>query len=203
MFARRLRSRMFDVVVAAVCFGCIAAPFVASAFAEKRPLVETSANVDQKVLQSAMISNPLNGSFRVDGSGRADGQVDWDVYTSADEGFKLSVATDRTPAMRDGNSGVDVDDYAAGKETPISWDVGSGEREFGFSAMGAYATSGYSSGSKWRGFTGEQGVEIARRTEGPVALSRTTLRLRAEFGDALPSGARPTVNITGTAVIHL
>jgi hypothetical protein len=197
-----MRSRLLDLAVATVCVACLCAPMLPSVLAAddvEPAVVESGGSVDQKVLQSGVISNPLNGSFESGRSGRVDGSIQWDMYTSSPDGLKLVVSSDRTPAMRDSKNDVDVADYGS---SPSDWSVGSTERRFGFSAVGGITLSRFGDGSKWRGFDGKRPVEVARRGAA-LPVTRTTIKLRGEFGAALASDATPTANVRAIAVLNL
>lgn len=203
MSPRPLRARMLDLAVMSVCIACIAAPFLpivhAASGAGGPAVVESGSNVDQKVLEAGIISNPLNGTFQGARSGTVNGSAQWDVYSTARGGIKLLVSSDRSPAMRDPQHGIDVPDAGA---TPDAWSVPAGERRFGLSANGSIALDRYASGRKWRGFAGTRGVEVARHS-GAIARTRTTVALRAEFRAALPDNARPGARVVATAVPNL
>lgn len=201
MSPRRLRSRLLDLTVATVCVACVAAPFlpVSSAADEDAAVVESSASVDQRVLAGGVISNPLNGSFEAGGSGKRTGSVSWDLWGTGSDGLKLVLSTDRSPAMRDAQNGVDVADYGS---TPEAWSVGASERRFGWTVAGGLTLGRYGDGTKWRGFDGTRAVEVARRAA-PTPRSRTTVKMAAEFGAALPANARPTATVRATAVPNL
>lgn len=202
MSPRRLRSRLLDLAVATVCVACVGAPLlpvVNAADGPENSVVESSGTVDQRVLEGGIISNPLNGSFQPGGRGTVDGSFSWDLYSTNRDGMKLTVSTDRSPAMRDANGNVDIPDYAA---APSAWRVSGSDRRFGFSVSGGLALSRFEDGARWRGFDGRRAVEIARRS-GPVPRTRTTVKLRAEFAAPLASGARPTATVYATAVPNL
>lgn len=198
-----MRSRLLDLAVATVCVACVAAPLlpVVNAADSGPPpaVVESGSSVDQRVLESGIISNPLNGSFESGTRGQVDGQLQWDLYSTAVGGMKLLVSTDRDPAMRDSKNGVDIGDYGS---SYTSWNVSDSDRRFGVSARGDITLSRWDDGRKFRGLSGTRPIEVARRGA-PVGRERTTLRMRAEFGRALDSDARPTVNIFMTAVPNL
>jgi hypothetical protein len=159
-------------------------------------LVESGGTVDQRVIEGGIISNPLNGSFESGHRGTVDGSIQWDLYSTARDGMKLLVSSDRTPALRDAKNGIDVPDYAS---TLGSWKVSGDRRAFGFSVAGPLTLSRFDGGSKWRGFDGTRSIEVARRGA-PIARTRTTVQLRGEFSSALPSDARATANVIATAV---
>jgi hypothetical protein len=200
MSFRRLRSRLLDLTVVTVSLACVLAPFLPSSQAATQPsLVEGGTSVGQRVLQAGVISHPLNGTFGGGTSGQVDGSVQWDMYSTASTGIKLVVASDRNPAMRDAANGVDIADYASQLS---SWDVTGSDRRFGFSARGALVFDRFDDGTKWRGFDGKLPVDVARR-RAPLAMTRSTVKLRAEFGSALAGDARPTTNIEAMAVMNL
>lgn len=198
MVPRRLRTRLLDLAVTAVCLACFAVPFLPAVHAADS-VVEGGGVVDEKVGQGAMISIPLSGSFERGRSGRVDGAVSWDTFTTARNGLKLVVSTDRSPAMRDARNGVDIPDYG---DTPSDWSVSGTDRRFGFSVIGGLSLARFDDGKKFRGFDGKRAIEVGRRSN-PIPLTRTAIRLRAEFGAALQSDARPTANIRATAVANL
>ncbi|MCW2956474.1 MAG: hypothetical protein JWO69_1343 [Thermoleophilia bacterium] len=199
---RRLRSRLLDLLVATSCVACVAAPAltIVNAAAPKSPVIESGGTVDQKVVEVGIISHPLNGSFGAGKSGVVNGSVQWDLYSTSTNGMKLLLSTDRAPAMRDAANGVDVPD--AGSET-APWNVGSGQRAFGFTALGDLTLNRYADGAKWRGLDGKRSVELGRRAGAPIGRTRTTVRLRAEFAQQLAANARPTSNLRATAVLNL
>lgn len=203
MAIRRTRRRALDVFVVLVAACLIAWPLLPSSTAATvgSALREDGVTVDEKVKQSALISQPLNGEFSLSRTGKTVGHVDWDVYTSANEGFKLSVSTDGTPAMRDSAAGSVVGDY---RDDPAAWSVGAGDRRFGFSSEGDQALpSIYGQGTKWRGFSGRKPIEVARRRTGPVAVTRTKVWLASEMRSPLPSTARPKTWIIATAMMNI
>lgn len=202
MSPSRLRARLLDLAVTTLCVACVCAPLLPAVYGADEPapsVVESGGTVDQKVLQSGIISNPLNGSFGDGHSGTVNGSVQWDVYSTSADGLKLLLSTDRNPSMRDAKNGVDVPDYGA---TPSDWSVTGSDRRFGFSATGGLALSRFGDGTKWRGLDGRRAVEIGRRTS-LIPLTRTTVKLRAEFSSALAADARPTANVNATAVLNL
>jgi hypothetical protein len=201
MSPRRLRSRLLDLAVTTVCIACLAAPFLSTTNAADAgdAVVESSSVIDQKVLAGGVISNPLNGAFEAGGSGTRDGSVSWDVWGTGSDGLKLVVSTNRSPAMRDGKNGIDIADYGS---TPETWSVGATERRFGMTVVGTLSLGRFGDGSKWRGFDGGRAIEASRRAA-PTPRTRTTIKLRAQFGSALPTDARPSATIRATAVPNL
>lgn len=199
MTRRRLRLRVTDAAVVLIAVGCCAVPLTSWSMAAgpDAPIIQTGAAVDQKVMETAMISNPLNGSFRLSRSGRSVGSVDWDVFTSSRGGYKLLVSALDNPAIRAGDGGVA--DYS---NDPSAWSVGSSSRAFGFSVRGPHTMSIYGDGAKWRGFTGRREVEVARRYRTPVASTRTTVRLSSEMGRKLSSSS-VSGTVVATAVLTL
>lgn len=197
-----MRTRLLDLAVATVCVACMCAPLLPTVVAATSPdpaVVESGGTVDQRVLQSGIISNPLNASFPAGTSGTVDGSVSWDLYSSSPRGLKLVVSSDRSPAMRDAANGVDVADYGS---SPTAWSVAGTDRRFGFTVAGPIALSRFANASKWRGFEGGRSVEAARRGAA-LPKTRTTVRLRAQFGSPLASNARPAANVNATAVVNL
>jgi hypothetical protein len=196
-----MRPRLLDLAVVTVSLACICAPLmpVVHAAGSDDAVVESGGHVDQRVLQAGIISNPLNGTFEAGRSGTVDGSIQWDTYTSSPDGLKLVVSSDRNPAMRDSQNGVDVPDYDA---TPSAWSVGGSDRRFGFTAMGGITLNRFDDGKKWRGFDGKRPIEVARRGAA-MGQTRTTIKLRGEFESPLASDARPTANIRATAVLNL
>lgn len=199
MSQRRFRLRLLDLAVTSVCVMCVAVPFIASSQAENRAQVEVGGDVDQRVAESGMISNPIAGTFAAGGTGIVDGSIQWDVFTTSTSGMKLTVSSDRTPALRDTQNGIDIADYDA---DPKPWDVSGSARRFGFTVQGDMALARFGGGDKWRGFAGSDSIEVARR-KSPLPATRTIVRLRGDFGSSLPSNARPTANILATAVVNL
>jgi len=183
-----------------VAITLISLPFLPSVHAADTSLVQAQLNIDQTVRPVAMISQPQDADFQIDHSGKSTGAIGWDIWTSAPEGYKLVVSSDRTPAMQDSQAGASIGDMLG---DPNTWNVGANDRRFGFSARGDQTLNRYGNGSQWRGFTGTRGIEISRHTGSSVALTRTWLRLASEFGAALPSNAHPVAHTTATAVPNL
>jgi len=203
MAPRTMRSRLLDLAVTTVCVACVAAPLlpiVHAASSNDRSVVESTATVDQRVAQHGTISDPLDGSFSDSSNGIANGAVSWEIYSTSAEGMKLVLSSDRSPALRDARNGIDVPDYTS---SIGDWSVGSGDRRFGFSVLGDMSLEKrYDQGRNWRGFDGKRSVEVARRA-GAFGATRTTVKLRAEYGSALPADARATANIRMTGVLNL
>lgn len=202
MGPRQLRSRLLDLAVATACLACVCAPVVPLVLAagQSAPVNESGGHVDQRVVQSGIISIPLNGSFGSGRDGVVDGSVQWDLSTSAGKGMKLVISSDRSPAMRDAQNAVDVPDQGA---TPGDWVVPAGERRFGFTTAGPLTLGRFGDGQKWRGFDGPRSIELGRKVDAPIGRTRTTVKLRAGFGAALASDARPTANVRATGVLNL
>ena len=199
MSPRRLRLRLLDLTITIVCLACVAVPFIAMSQAADGSQIESGGDVDERVTESGSISYPLNGSFGSGTSGVVNGALQWDIYSTSANGMKLLVSSDRTPTLRDAQNDIDVPDYAA---APAAWAVDASSRRFGFTSVGTIALGRYGDGDLWRGFAGANPVEVARKTSA-LPLTRTTVRLRGEFGTALPSDARPTATLLGTAVVNL
>ncbi len=201
MSPRKGHRRLLDGAVVLVSAACVAAPFLPAVNAASGPgpsLVESGGTVDQRVLSTGMISSPIGLTFPNGNSGKLDGRVHWDTYTTARTGMKLVIASDRKPAMRDAANGVDVPDAASRVGT---WSVTSGGRTFGFGVTGAMALPVYG-GDVWRGFEGTRSIEVARKTS-PLPITRTTVLLRAQLDTPLASNARLTARINGTGVPNL
>src|SRR4051812_7466911 len=119
MSPRRIRLRLLDLVVTLVCAAVVAVPFVASSLADNsRPTqLESGGDVDQRVAESGVIPNPITPTFSANANGLS-GSIQWDVYTTSTAGMKLAISSDRTPALRDAQSGTDIPDYTS---DPKSW----------------------------------------------------------------------------------
>lgn len=201
MALRNLRSRLLDLAVATACIACVAAPLlpvVNAATESDRSVIESGATVDQRVVQNGLISDPLGGDFSDPRGGSASGSISWELGSSSADGMKLVVSADRTPAMRDPQSGTDIADAPSALGP---WSASSGPR-FGFSAVGDMVLKRFDDGDAWRGFDGRRGIEVARRS-GVFGVTRTTLKFRADYGNAVSANARPTANIRMTAVANL
>lgn len=178
---------------------CCAAPFVPIGSAADGPVFETPISVDQVVHPAAVISLPLTPSFNFQREGLALGTVAWSVSTSDSNGFKLVLSSTTVPAMQ-GTGTETVADYS---DEPSAWDVAGPERAFGFSVAGTRARTLFGNGTKWRGFDGKRGIEIARRRGSASEPITTTVRLASEMGAALPASVDPSAHIMATAVANL
>lgn len=198
---KRWRSRGIDLGLLIGAIVLIATPFAPGLNAAS-PVLERSVSVDQRVKPTAVISLPFDGNFQVPRTGRSIGSVKWNVYTTAQQGYKLVISTTSKPALRDTNGSQRVDDF--GRRIG-DWSVPAGERRFGFSAAGDRAIDSYSSGSQrqWRGFDGTLPAEIARFRSGALPASTTTLWLTAEMKRSLPASARMRGAVIATALTNL
>ncbi len=196
---RRARISVIDVCIVATAMVCCAAPFIAVGNAADGPVFETPISVDQVVHPAAVISQPLSPAFTLIRDGRATGTVTWSVSTSDGNGFKLVLSSTTTPAMQ-GTGSATVADYS---DQPSEWDVSGQERAFGFSVSGSRARSMFGNGTKWRGFDGKRGIEIARRRGSASEPVTTTVRLATEMGAALPAAADPQAHILATTVANI
>lgn len=200
MSPRPVRLRLLDLAVATVSVACVCAPLLASSFAATTPnpaVVESGGTIDQRVKQAGWISNPLNATFESGGSGTVDGSVTWSQFTTGKKGAKLVVSADSSPAMTSGST--EIADYGS---SPSAWSVSGSDRRFGFTAVGSITLARFGDGTKWRGFDGKAGIEVARRGAS-FGAAKTTIKLRAEFGSSLGSGATPNAQIRATAVPNL
>lgn len=190
------RRRLLDAAVTLVAVALCTAPFVGQGLAS---VSDTPIAVDQVVLENVLISQPLNGAFALRGSGRSTGGVEWDVYTSSERGYKLVVATSSRPALFDAKRGAGVPDLGGKLQR---WTDSSARRRFGFTARGAHAMTPFGSGTRWRGFDGARGLEVARHTAASSS-TRTSVQVSAELRSPLPAGTRPTAHVFATAVGNL
>lgn len=198
----RLRLRLLDLAVALTCVACVCAPLMPTSRAAESSdssVIESGSTVDQVVSPGVTISDPLNSWFQGDVSGVANGAVGWEISSNAVKGAKLAVSATRTPAMRDPQNGVEIDDYAA---SPSGWSVSGDERRFGFSAVGSIALDRYGDGSKWRGFAGRRSIEVGRKGT-LLPPTRTTVKLVAEYSSPLKSDARPGAVVEATVMGNL
>ena len=192
-----IKARDFVIVFVAICL--ILSPFIPHVGAADGPVYETPLSVNQRVRPAGMISEPLAETFAFQRQGLATGSVTWSVSSSDSNGFKLVVSTTTDPAMR-ATDGTTIPDY---DDAPAAWDVGDSERAFGFSVVGQRSRADFGDGTKWRGFNGRQGIEVARRRGGASEPVRTTIRLASEMGRPLPDSVNPTARVVATAVANL
>lgn len=200
---RRTRSRAgraADLVVAVAAVMLIASPMIMQAGADDA-IITSPMTVGQVVNAAAVISPPAKGSFDAKGDGSSTGQVSWDVFSTDDDGFRMTVSTDADlPALRDRTTGIQIPDL---DDDPGAWSVGAGQRRFGFSAMGDTAISSYDDGTKWRGFDGRTGILIARHGSGAAPMSTVTLKLKSEMNRPLPASADPKAYIVSTVTVNI
>ncbi len=196
----RPRIRAADVLVVAVSMALCLAPLGIHAMAAPSSTLDQPLSATQEVAASVGIGRPVTGSFTPSSSGMSTGQVTWDAWATSNGGFKLTVHTNREPAMQSSSGAVTVDDQGA---TPSAWSVPAGQRRFGFSVRGEHALAAYQGGNRWRGFQGARPIEASRRRGGAAAQTRTTIRLRSEMRSALPSGTRVSAHVVGTVTENL
>lgn len=121
-----------------------------------------SIEISVVVSEAISISSPGDVSLspEIIGSGSATGDVNWNIITNNSAGWKLELEASSSPAMqKGGDSFADYTESVAG--VPENWSVNNTDSEFGFSASGSYAKSGYSNGSNYEGFSGSTKIEVA------------------------------------------
>ena len=193
------RSRALDLMLLTGGIALLVSPLLSWASAAP-PVAERSMTVDQRVASSAMISYPLAPDFHVGASGKSVGSVRWDVYTSAQRGYKLALSSDRSPALQ--GSGCVMNDIGS---SPADWSISAGEWGFGISASGEKALSAYQTGNdvrQWRGLNGKRPVEVARYRSGASESVRTTVWLAAE-NNSSANCADAKVHLAATAFANL
>lgn len=141
-----------------------------------------SVVVSVQVLDVISLSSPSDISLspNISGTGTSTGQVAWEVVTSNNDGWKLEINSDTSPAMKK-TGGASFADYSEDSSgVPEAWDVSSSDSEFGFSVEGDHALAKYSSGTLYQGLEGSTKIEIA---ESPgVSEADTTVKFKAEVG---------------------
>ncbi len=191
-------TRLLDCGVMVVAIALVTVPFIPRGSAA---LIEQPVTVHQRVKQAAFISLPqAQSGMRARTGKRTTAEVSWRVFSTAGEGYKLVISTNRRPAMSDRRSGAEVEDLPS---TLQPWRTVRDSRRFGFTAGGRHSLDSFRDGRYWRGLDGRRGVEVARRRSGPVAQSTTNVRFASEIRDPLPEGARPKAYVLATATINL
>lgn len=140
------------------------------------------------------------------------GSSAWTVVSNGASGYSLAVKASASPALvSGGNSFADYTEAVAG--TPEAWSVGSGDKEFGYSAYGtdtataeygAAATCGAAGvpdvGQYYEGFSTSDNIIATRATVTPVAGITTTICFAAEQNNVFAPAGTYQATITGTAV---
>lgn len=141
------------------------------------------------------------------------GSSQWTVRTNDPDGYTLSVKASASPALVSG--GNSFDDYTeAVNGTPEVWAVGSGAKEFGFSAYGtdvatatwgAAATCGTGGtpdvGQKYVGFETTDKQIATRATLTTTAGVDTTICFAAAQNAVYAAAGVYTATITATATV--
>jgi hypothetical protein len=140
--------------------------------------------VSVAVVPSISIDSPSNVNLSpdIEETGSATGNATWNVKTNNSDGWMLEVNADSTPALQDG--GNTFADYTEGTPgTPDAWSINAADSEFGFSASGLYAETGYNNGTRFLGFDGSNQIQVSHR-DAPSAGGGddTTVNFQAEVG---------------------
>ncbi|MFA6301308.1 MAG: hypothetical protein WC609_03075 [Candidatus Paceibacterota bacterium] len=140
------------------------------------------------------------------------GSSSWLVITNGAAGYSLAVKASASPALvSGGNSFADYTETAGG--TPELWSVGSGAKEFGYSAYGTDTATGTwgtsascgaagvpAAAQKYVGFSTSDKIIATRATTTPVAGITTTICFAAQQNAVFAAAGTYTATITGTAV---
>jgi hypothetical protein len=140
------------------------------------------------------------------------GSSSWTVVTNGADGYTLAVKASASPALvSGGNSFADYTETAAG--TPELWSVGSGAKEFGYSAYGTDTATGTwgtsascgaagvpAAAQKYVGFLITDKIIATRAITTPIAGIATTICFAAEQDTVFAAAGTYTATITGTAV---
>ena len=144
---------------------------------------------------------------------KATGASMWNVITNNETGYNLTVIASSTPALASlTDDFVDYTDIVG-----ITWTVATGAKEFGFSTIGADATSLQTTGDcigagdpfatslNYQGFTGPiTPITIASsNVVTPVAGTDTNICFGAEQNGVFADSGTYTATITATAVVNL
>lgn len=101
-------------------------------------------------------------------SNKSIGTSSWSVATNSNTGYSLAVKASTNPALKNGTTDQFTDYTEATPDTPETWSVSSGQKEFGYSAYGTdvldatwgthndcgnTSTGVVSTGSKYLGFS--------------------------------------------------
>ena len=188
------------------------------------PIVETviAASATDNVIVTLDVTTGITISDGADAtmspnlgvtSDQSIGNSSWIVKTNAALGYTLAVKASTTPALKNGvvDSFADYTEVVAG--TPEVWSVGSGDKEFGYSAYGtdtATATWGTSAScgasgvpavaQKYVGFLLTDKTIATRATVTPNAGITTTICFAAQQNAVFAASGTYTATITGTAL---
>jgi hypothetical protein len=164
---------------------------------------EISITPPANITMSPNITMSVNSSI---GTGNA-----WNVKTSCQAGYALTLKDDGTPALQDATTSETFGDYAT--SSPTTWSVPSGYYQFGFSVYGDdVATSTWGTGSscgsggtpsgtlKYSGFKGTTEITVATSSSETATSGTDTVMCVAAGQNAVyaPNGTYQTT-ITGTA----
>lgn len=141
------------------------------------------------------------------------GDSSWTVKTNDGNGYTLAVKASTSPALQSATSSfADYTEASAG--VPELWSVGSGDKEFGYSAYGtdsSTATWGTSAScgsagtpaaaEKYVGFTTSDKTIATRTSVTPVAGIDTTICFAAEQNGVYADQGAYTATITATATV--
>lgn len=164
---------------------------------------EISITPPADITMSPNITMSANSSI---GTGNA-----WNVKTSSQAGYSLTLKNDSTPALQDATTSEEFGDYAT--SSPTIWSVPSGYYQFGFSVYGNdintttwgtgsdCGTAGTPSGTlKYSGFKGTTEITVATSSSETGSSGTDTVMCVAAAQNTIyaPNGVYQTT-ITGTA----
>lgn len=187
------------------------------------PIIETvtaatatdNVIVTLNVTEGITISDGADSTMTPNISVSADqsiGTSSWLVKTNAALGYSLAVKASASPALVSGaNSFADYTEASAG--VPEVWSVGSGDKEFGYSAYGTDTSTGTwgtsaSCGAagipavaqKYVGFTTSDKIIATRSAVTPNAGITTTICFAAQQNAVYAASGTYTATITATAL---
>lgn len=189
------------------------------------PIVAVAATASDNVVVTLNVTSGVSISNATDitmtpnismTQNKSIGSTAWTVSTNSATGYTLAVKQNTATALTSTN-GDNFANYTEGTPgTPDTWSVGSGAKEFGFSAYGTdvpTATWGtqtgcgdtgsgvVATGSKYRGFvSGMSDIQIASRaTPTPVGGNVTNVCFAAEQNGTYARSGTYTSTVTATA----
>jgi hypothetical protein len=203
-----------SVVIAFVCVGVmqlysLAEPVIAQSATDN---VTVTLTVDSGITISDGSNVTMAPNIGV-AANSSIGSSSWNVKTNDPNGYTLAVKASASPALTSGTDNF-ADYTEAVSGTPETWAVGSGAKEFGFSAYGTdTATGTWGTGSscgtggtpsatqKYVGFKITDKTIATRATTTTTSGVDTTICFAAEQNTVYAAAGVYTATITATATV--
>lgn len=216
LYGSKGKKKIFrkSVIIAFLCVGALEAySLLEPVFAQSATdNVTVTLTVDSGITISDGANVTMSPNLGV-ATNSSIGTSSWNVKTNDPNGYTLAVKASASPALSSGtDSFADYTEAVSG--TPETWSVGSGAKEFGFSAYGTDTTTGtWGTGSscgsggtpsatqKYVGFKTTDKTIATRATTTTTSGVTTSICFAAEQNTVYAAAGTYTATITATATV--